>query len=182
MAGQGGRGPAPTDPARRARGNREPGPLTVVRIERVEPLRDLPADLLADGEVWHPATLRWWRTWCDSPLAKNLLEVDWRELEVTALLHHDYMQGCRSMAPELRLRMAKWGATPEDRARLRIQVAMADECEASAGPTPPAVSARERYGDLRALPAPAKRAAPAKRTAAAKQTPAAKRAAPARAG
>ena len=33
------------------------------------------------------------------------------------------------MAAELRLRVAKFGATPEDRARLRIQFAQADEAD-----------------------------------------------------
>ncbi|MGA9310308.1 MAG: hypothetical protein WBV74_08045 [Pseudonocardiaceae bacterium] len=35
------------------------------------------------------------------------------------------------MASELRLRMAAFGATPADRARLRYQVALADEKDAA---------------------------------------------------
>lgn len=85
-------------------------------------------DLLPDGDEWHPATLRWWKRWCDSPLAQNLPAVDWSELEACAVLHHEYMRKRTfTLASELRLRMAAYGATPADRARLRYSVATADE-------------------------------------------------------
>ena len=147
-----GHGPPPKDPSRRARTNKGPIPAKVIQIDRMEP-GDLPDDLLPDGETWHPATLRWWRRWCSSPLAQHLPAVDWSELEACAVLHHQYMRKRSfTLAGELRLRMAKFGATPEDRARLRIQVADADEKDdkraAKAGG-----SARERYGKLRVLPA-----------------------------
>ena len=54
-----------------------------------------------------------------------------------------------SVLPELRLRVAKFGATPEDRARLRMQFAEADEAD---GRRPRQVqSARERRGDLKVI-------------------------------
>lgn len=147
-----GRGPAPKPADRRARTNKDPVPTRVVQVERVTP-QELPDDLLPDGEVWHPATLRWWRRWCESPLAQDLPAVDWSELEACAVLHHQYMQKRSfTLAGELRLRMAKFGATPEDRARLRIQVADADEKDEKRA-TKAGASARERYGNLRVLPA-----------------------------
>lgn len=41
----------------------------------------------------------------------------------------DPWAGDTKLAGELRLRVAKFGATPEDRARLKIQFAAADEAE-----------------------------------------------------
>ena len=124
-----GRGPAPKDPDKRARRNAGPTPLKVVDAQSISPM-ELTDDLLPDGETWHPATLRWWARWCESNLAADLLPVDWSELEACAILHHEYMRKRTfTLASELRLRMAKFGATPEDRARLRIQVVAADEAE-----------------------------------------------------
>jgi hypothetical protein len=54
-------------------------------------------------------------------------------------------QGELKYLPELRLRTAKYGATPEDRARLRIQFAQADEAESKA---PKRVTAQQRFGNL----------------------------------
>ncbi len=44
----------------------------------------------------------------------------------TAVLHAEFWLGDRSVAAELRLRAAKFGATPEDRARLKISVGEPD--------------------------------------------------------
>lgn len=143
-----GRGPAPKPAHRRAGKSSDPIPTRVVDLSAQEP-SELPMDLLPDGEEWHPATLRWWRRWCESPLASNLPAVDWSELEACAVLHHEFMRKRSfTLGSELRLRMAKWGATPEDRQRLRIITTDADERDAKR--TFP-VSARERYGTLRAV-------------------------------
>ena len=40
----------------------------------------------------------------------------------TALLHAELWAGNAACASELRLRVAKFGATPEDRARLRMSI------------------------------------------------------------
>lgn len=143
-----GMGPPPKDPAHRARRNKGPE-LRDVPITPTVPYA-LPDDLLPDDDDWHPATLRWWRAWCTSPLAADLPEVDWRELEVAAVLHHEYMRKRTfTLASELRLRMQQFGATPLDRQRLRIAVSTAEEKEAE---RPRATgSARERYGDLRSV-------------------------------
>lgn len=142
-----GRGPAPKDPARRVRRNADLIPGRVIRLAPADVSRDLPDDILSDGEVWHPATRRWWRRWVDSPLAADLPEVDWSELEATAVLHHQFMQKRTfTLAGELRQRMQKFGATPEDRARLRIQVADADEKDEKR--SRPGSSSRARRGPL----------------------------------
>ncbi|MBH0009986.1 hypothetical protein [Salinibacterium sp. SWN1162] len=74
--------------------------------------------------AWHPRTLAWWDAWRASPQGMLMLtEVDWRFLLDTALLHHHFWS-CSSwqLGAELRLRVSKFGATPEDRTRLRFEV------------------------------------------------------------
>ena len=140
----------PKAPERRARRNKDPIATKTFAVDPTSPY-ELPMDLLPGEEEWHPATLRWWRRWCESPLAAELPAVDWSELEACAVLHHEFMKKRSfTLASELRLRMGAFGATPVDRARLRYQVAVADEREA-ARPVGSAGSARSRYGDLRAV-------------------------------
>ncbi|WP_443701391.1 phage terminase small subunit [Prescottella equi] len=50
----------------------------------------------------------------------------------------------------MRLRVAKFGATPEDRARLRIQFAAADEADGKRT-RPAGGSSRDRRGPLKAV-------------------------------
>ena len=78
-------------------------------------------------------TRRWWKMWGESPLSAEYTETDWSFLLDTAYLHALYWKGDYRVAGELRLRVAKFGATPEDRARLRIQFAVADTLEDDAG-------------------------------------------------
>jgi len=98
---------------------------------------------------WPEQTLRWWQMWADSPLSTDFTENDWSELMDTARIHAEFWTGRTSVAAELRLRVAKFGATPEDRARLRIQFAAADEADAKR----PKVGAasRARRGPLTAV-------------------------------
>lgn len=79
--------------------------------------------------VWPAQTRVWWQMWSDSPLSADFTETDWSELLDTAMLHARFWTGDHKVAAELRLRVAKFGATPEDRARLRIQFATADKVE-----------------------------------------------------
>lgn len=122
-------GPPPKPPDQRARGNRASDgrraviPLRVIHAEP-EAQPDLPT-----GVEWHPQTMKWWKMWADSPLSTNFTANDWSELIDTALIHTKYWEGDMRSATELRLRAAKFGATPEDRARLRIQFATAEEIE-----------------------------------------------------
>jgi hypothetical protein len=86
--------------------------------------------------------------WGRSALADTFTENDWSALLDTATLHARFWRGEVSVAPELRLREAKFGATPEDRARLRIQWANADEADAKRpAPTMP----EELYADLKVV-------------------------------
>lgn len=140
-----GAGPAPKPAHRRARRNADPIPTAQLRFE---PAAQPP---LPDGVDWHPRTRQWWEMWGNSPQAEHFMACDWDFLIDTALMHHDLWSKHQwTLAAEVRLRVAKYGATPEDRARLRMQFADADEKDSK---RPVAQStARERYGQLRALP------------------------------
>ena len=138
-------GPAPKDPRRRARTNSDLVPATVLRFEPTDQpsLPEAPEWL---GE-WPEPTVSWWSMWAGSAQSDNLTATDWDFLLDTALLHAQvWGHGQTKLLPELRLRVAKFGATPEDRARLRMQFAQADEADAK---RPASSSARERFGDLR---------------------------------
>lgn len=158
-------GPAPKNPNKRARRNGDPVPQTVLEFVKGEQ-PDLP-----DGYDWPARTRDWWEMWASSPQAKNFTQSDWDFLLDTALIHAEMWAGNLGVAGELRLRVAKFGATPEDRARLRITFAEADERDSA---RPAGTSARERYGNLRpvaggASVTPIKKAVPAKKTAAPKR-------------
>lgn len=81
---------------------------------------------LPDGFPWPEATLSWWALWGASPQAAEFGPTDWDFLMDTALIHADVWSGNLNRLPELRLRVAKFGATPEDRARLKIAYAQAE--------------------------------------------------------
>ncbi|HMG44982.1 MAG TPA: hypothetical protein VK611_26855 [Acidimicrobiales bacterium] len=87
---------------------------------------------------WPERTRNWWRTWADSPLAPDFTESDWEFLLDTALIHAQFWNGDMKVASELRQRVGKFGATPEDRARLKVQFADADD----------ATDRRERKKDM----------------------------------
>lgn len=145
-----GRGPAPKAPERRARRNSDTIPTTELKLIR-SPAPKLPR-LREHGRYvkWNPRTVEWWQTWIDSQLSRDFTATDWQFLLDTALLHHAYWSGELKFGAELRVRVAKFGATPEDRARLRIIFAEADERDPS-GPKRPGSSARQRYGQPRAV-------------------------------
>lgn len=83
----------------------------------------LPDDVLPKGESWHARTKAWWETWRKSAQAQTFGDTDWDFLLDTALMHHTMWSKARwEFAAELRLRAAKFGATPEDRARLKLQI------------------------------------------------------------
>jgi hypothetical protein len=138
-----GNGPPPKDPAKRRRRNAAPVPTTVVAEDGQIRGPDLP-----DGFPWPPQTLRWWRTWRTSPQAQTLTTTDWDFLIDTAVIHAAFWHGDTSVAGELRLRVAKFGATPEDRMRLRMQI---DEPTKLAGGEQEEQKAGDRYGHLRSV-------------------------------
>lgn len=173
----GGRGPAPKDPAKRARRNKE---LIPARPVFLTPLAkpELPSfsiTIANDGMIstqeftWPEATVLWWQMLDSHPLVAEFGGSDWSYLMDTARIHAAFWLGNITLAGELRLREAKYGFTPEDRLRLRWQVATTAGAEADAvSKTVRASTARERYGNARAVretPAPKPRAVRAKATA-----------------
>lgn len=121
-----GRGPAPK--AERSRPNdtaRRKAEMTRVAADGEVRGPELPPDI-----DWPERTVAWWRTWRTAPQAQTFTESDWDFLLDTAMLHAQLWNGQSSVASELRLRVAKFGATPEDRMRLRLEV----ETEAEAAP------------------------------------------------
>lgn len=157
-----GRGPAPKDPQKRQRRNGDPTALRVIHAEPTpQPeLPELDLQVEVDGELvarefrWPARTHEWWRMWRESPLTDDYTQTDWDFLLDTAFLHAQFWQGDTKLASELRLRVAKFGATPEDRARLRIQFAQADEAE-SKRPRGTGQGSRTRRGPLKAAEPPA---------------------------
>jgi hypothetical protein len=151
-------GPAPKDPSKRARRNKDALQLRVVEIEtaRKPDLPEFDVEVKRDGEpvmvpfVWPAATRDWWAMLEMHPLKGEFTELDWSYLMDTARIHASFWMGRTDVASELRLREAKYGFTPEDRARLRIQFAQATGAEAeTAEKVAKAVSARERLRGVR---------------------------------
>lgn len=123
-----GRGPAPKDPAKRRRRNAA-DPETLITPDDELRGPELPEGVLGvddeTGEVlpWHPMTQLWWDAWRTSAQAQTFVSTDWLFLIDTALMHHTmWAKGRWEFASEVRLRAAKFGATPEDRARLKLKV------------------------------------------------------------
>jgi hypothetical protein len=112
-----GRGPAPK--AQRVRAAVELQELAVTGELHGFPLPDL-----ADGEEWHPQTLALWESLRESPLLAEEPALGWVFLVDTARMHHLMWTRGRwdDYASEVRLRLAKFGATPEDRMRLKVKV------------------------------------------------------------
>ncbi|MFJ5103167.1 hypothetical protein [Streptomyces sp. NPDC088554] len=123
-----GRGPAPKDPSKRRRRNATEPETTLTPDDELRG-PDLPGGVLGidekTGEIieWHPRTVAWWESWRTSPMAQTFVDTDWDFLIDTALMHHKMWSAGRwDFASEVRLRAAKFGATPEDRARLKLKV------------------------------------------------------------
>jgi hypothetical protein len=112
-----GRGPAPKPDAERRRRNKPASPSVVVSGDDVTRGPDLPGSY-----DWPAPTREWWETWRASPQASTFTDTDWGFLLDTALLHGELWAGNAAVASELRLRVAKFGATPEDRQRLRMSI------------------------------------------------------------
>ena len=158
-----GRGPAPKPQGSRARRNKDPQILKIITARPVEqPALPVIEQVVPDENgkpqkkrfTWPTVTRRWWKMWGESPLSAEYTETDWSFLLDTAYLHALYWKGDFRVAGELRLRVAKFGATPEDRARLRIQFAVADNLEDDAKPseiTPVSSRARGRKAVLKAV-------------------------------
>lgn len=125
-----GRGPAPNPNARRreAKG-REKVPPPVIDAE---PLPEPLGPPLPEEYEWPKRTRNWYDTWRRCEMARAFTVTDWQFLLDTAPLHVAAWEGSVAAAAELRLRVGKLGATPEDRLRLRI--------DAGKAPAPPVPS------------------------------------------
>lgn len=140
-----GMGPAPKPAGRRARANKDPVPSVVLEFRKAD-AQDLPDEI-----DWHPRTVAWWEMWKRSAQAETFTESDWSFLLDTALMHHAmWSKGQWTLAAEVRLRVAKFGATPEDRARLRMVFADADEKDEKRA-AKQGDSSRARRGPLKAV-------------------------------
>lgn len=139
-----GRGPAPKSAGSRARRNHS--------TETIVPFEPCPQPPLPGNTIpWPDATVEWWRQWGESARGEQFTFSDWAFLLDTALAHADLWGNLNlDRLAELRLRVAKFGATPEDRARLRITFADADEKDAKR-PAPKQTPAAKKFGHLKAV-------------------------------
>ncbi|QOP64440.1 terminase small subunit [Gordonia phage Orla] len=149
-----GRGAAPKDPSQMANASRAKRDKARIRTVDSEPCDapDLP-ELMPDGSEWPEHTLFWWEHWSNDPLTDDYRMGDWLDLIDCAGIHGRLWHGDFKAASELRLRMARHGATREDRARLRIVFGAADEADAKASKRKAsgAQSARERRAGMQAV-------------------------------
>ena len=113
-----GRGPAPSGTRSRPRDERRDQAQTVTLV----PDGEIRGPELPDDFDWPAQTRAWWESMRCTPQAQTYTDADWSFLLDTAVLHADFWLGDRKLAAELRLRVAKFGVTPEDRARLRISI------------------------------------------------------------
>src|SRR3954454_1424188 len=135
---------APKDPDKRARRNKDPIPHTVLQfVPGQQP--ELP---VCDVE-WHPQTRQWWDVWGRSQIATTFTEADWSFLLDTARVHTMFWNGSLRAAGELRQRVAKFGSSPEDRARLRIFFATADRQDSDRPGTDTPPQPAQGFGDLK---------------------------------
>jgi len=117
-----GHGPAPKGRRSRAR---DEAPSRQIEADGVVRGPELP-----DEVDWHPRTVVWWETWRRSAQAQEFQATDWSFLLDTALMHHTmWAKGRWEFAAELRLRAAKFGATVEDRLRLRQSIVVPGDAE-----------------------------------------------------
>lgn len=79
------------------------------------------------GEPWHELIRACSAKWAREPIAREFTGSDWALLMEAATFYAAlWDDGLTKVARTPRLRQAKFGTTPEDRARLRIQFANAD--------------------------------------------------------
>lgn len=139
-------GPGKVPQQQRSR-DRDTPERTKLVVDQVTRGPDLPAGVLPEGAAWHPMTVRWWAAWRCSPQSQRMLsEPDWMFLLDTALLHHAMWSGGRwDLSAEVRLRVAKFGATPEDRLRLKLEIDLTEVQTGDDAPTEVSdLSARRR--------------------------------------
>lgn len=101
----------------------------------VEPDGELRGPDLPDvfGIVWCRRTKEWWHTWRQQPQTKLMEDTDWETMLETALMHNELWRprpDGKWLSPtavvnymaEIRRRVGAFGATWEDRQKLRLQI------------------------------------------------------------
>lgn len=99
---------------------------------------DLPGSTDPNGRPWTERTKEFWYKWRTSPQSKLMGELDWEFMLEVAVMHNEYWSPPRvingeykpalsatsraNYAAEMRQRVAKFGATHEDRAKLQMQI------------------------------------------------------------
>jgi hypothetical protein len=137
-------GPPPKEMGKKAGHSGKQMPFRVVGLP-TDPQPELPESfILQDNDgggglvrrrIKYPKETRsWWESWTDSPLNDGFTVHDWNYLLEVAVIHAMFFLGIDRMkcATELRQRMANFGVTPADRARLRIVTVTADTAEETA--------------------------------------------------
>lgn len=153
----GARGPAPKPPDQQANKSRAAADKARMKVVTSAPAEapELP-EFMPGGADWPSETVAWWNSWTHNPLTEDYRDSDWLDLLDCALVHGRLWNGDDKAASELRHRMARHGATREDRARLRITFATANITEVREKQEVQKVekraSAKERYGGLKAVP------------------------------
>lgn len=120
-----GNGPAPKeDPVRR---NAPTVPMTELEAQEAVYGPELP-----EGISWHKRTVEWYEAWRRSPQAIVMVDSDWESMIETAVIHTKFWRtaadftatpaSLTNLSAELRRRMAQFGATYEDRLRLRMVI------------------------------------------------------------
>lgn len=120
----GGRGPA-AQPTRVRPTDNKARQAEMTELEDTGELHGppLPEGCLPDAEPWHPRTVALWESLRRLPLLSEEPDLGWEFLLDTALMHHTMWTKQRwEFASEVRLRLAKYGATPEDRMRLKLKI------------------------------------------------------------
>lgn len=75
------------------------------------------------GGRWLGSTRRWWETWRTSPQSSQFTGTDWEALRRLAVLVDEfYRSPSSSLAGEIRQMEGKFGATIDDRMRLRLRI------------------------------------------------------------
>lgn len=147
-----GHGPRPKPADQRARTNSDPLGVTALNLRAApQPKLPTPPRWLRGG--WPKATRAWWATWGQAAQAELFTQTDWDYLLDTALIHAQLWSGDPKVAAELRLRVAKFGATAEDRARLRyVATEKPDGDQSSNGRGAKVVDIETAYSGLTLLP------------------------------
>lgn len=111
------------------------GPVPKRQRKSLVPPLESSQPALPSNVEWHAETVEWWAALARSPEASEFSALDWLQLRLVARLMDQFVrEPSRQLLAELRLQFAKFGLSPEDRARLRWE-AKALESDEQAGPT-----------------------------------------------